>query len=125
MSDRAAPASAAPPSGFIDRTFRLAERSTSAGREIIAGATTFAAMAYILAVNPSKISTTGMDRGDLVIATALAAVRVGADGALGEPAARGRARDGLQRHLRARNFGDRLGLGAVFLAFFYVTTMLM
>ena len=32
MSDRAAPASAAPPSGFIDRTFRLAERSTSAGR---------------------------------------------------------------------------------------------
>jgi AGZA family xanthine/uracil permease-like MFS transporter len=86
MSDRAAPASAARPSGFLDRTFRLTERSTSAGREIIAGATTFAAMAYILAVNPSKISTTGMDRGDLVIATALAAVRVGADGALGEPA---------------------------------------
>ena len=121
MSDRAAPASAALPSGFIGPTFRLAERSTSAGREIIAGATTFAAMAYILAVNPSKISTTGMDRGDLVIATALAAVRVGADGALREPA----ARDGLQRHLRGRNFGDRLGLGAVFVAFFYVTTMLM
>lgn len=74
MSDRAAPANTAPPSGFIDRTFRLSERSTSAGREIIAGATTFAAMAYILAVNPSIMSTTGMDRGDLVIATALAAL---------------------------------------------------
>jgi len=31
-------------------------------------------MAYILAGNPSKMSTTGMDRGDLVIATALAAL---------------------------------------------------
>src|ERR1700679_2017787 len=69
MSDRAAP-----PAGFIDRTFRLTERSTSAGREIIAGATTFAAMAYILAVNPSIMSTTGMDRGALVIAPALAAL---------------------------------------------------
>src|SRR5580693_3664848 len=74
MSDRAAPASAAPPAGFIDRTFHLTERSTSAGREIIAGATTFAAMAYILAVNPSIMSTTAMDRGDLVIVTALAAL---------------------------------------------------
>jgi AGZA family xanthine/uracil permease-like MFS transporter len=60
--------------GPIDRVFRLTERSTSASREIIAGATTFAAMAYILAVNPAILSSTGMDRGDLVIATALAAL---------------------------------------------------
>src|SRR5271168_4452887 len=122
MSDRAAPASAAPPSGFIDRTFRLAERSNSAGREIIAGATTFAAMAYVLAVNPSKMSTTGMDGGDLVIATVLAALFGSAlMGLWANLQPGGRAREGLQRHLRARNFGDRLGLGAVFLAFFYVT----
>jgi adenine/guanine/hypoxanthine permease len=43
-------------------------------QEIIAGATTFAAMAYILAVNPSIMANAGMDRGDLVIATALAAL---------------------------------------------------
>ncbi len=68
MTDR--PAATGP----LDRHFHLGERSTSASREIIAGATTFAAMAYILAVNPAIMSSTGMDRGDLVIATALAAV---------------------------------------------------
>jgi AGZA family xanthine/uracil permease-like MFS transporter len=60
--------------GFLDRTFRLAERSTSLPQELIAGATTFAAMAYIIAVNPSIMANAGMDRGDLVIATALAAI---------------------------------------------------
>jgi len=58
----------------LDRFFRLSERSTSLGQELIAGATTFAAMAYIIAVNPAIMSNAGMDRGDLVIATALAAI---------------------------------------------------
>jgi AGZA family xanthine/uracil permease-like MFS transporter len=40
------------PIGLLDRTFRLSERKTSVAQEVIAGATTFAAMAYILAVNP-------------------------------------------------------------------------
>ena len=62
------------PSGFFDRMFRLSERSTSVPQEAIAGATTFAAMAYIIAVNPAIMSNAGMDRGDLVIATALAAI---------------------------------------------------
>jgi AGZA family xanthine/uracil permease-like MFS transporter len=62
------------PIGFLDRTFRLSERKTSVAQEVIAGATTFAAMAYILAVNPSIMSNAGMDRSDLVIATALAAL---------------------------------------------------
>jgi len=61
-------------SGWLDRTFRLSERSTSLPQEVIAGATTFAAMAYIIAVNPAIMSNAGMDRGDLVIATALAAI---------------------------------------------------
>lgn len=44
------------------------------GREFGAGLTTFAAMAYILAVNPAILSDgTGMDRAALVTATALAA----------------------------------------------------
>ncbi|RYD81928.1 MAG: NCS2 family permease, partial [Verrucomicrobiaceae bacterium] len=41
--------------------------------EITAGLTTFAAMAYILAVNPQILSTTGMDFGAVVTATALSA----------------------------------------------------
>ncbi|MCG2626042.1 NCS2 family permease [Bradyrhizobium sp. WYCCWR 13023] len=60
--------------GLLDRTFRLTERGTSVGREMMAGATTFAAMAYIIAVNPAIMSNAGMDRADLVSATALAAI---------------------------------------------------
>ena len=60
--------------GPLDRFFHLAERGTSAVREVIAGATTFAAMAYIIAVNPAIMSNAGMDRADLVSATALAAI---------------------------------------------------
>src|SRR3984893_17713333 len=58
----------------IDGFFRLTERGTSVGREMMAGATTFAAMAYIIAVNPAIMSQAGMDRAELVIATALAAI---------------------------------------------------
>src|SRR5438445_12454981 len=58
----------------IDNFFRLTERGTSLGREVMAGATTFAAMAYIIAVNPAIMSGAGMDRADLVSATALAAI---------------------------------------------------
>ena len=41
--------------------------------ELIAGATTFLTMSYILAVNPSILSFTGMDKGALFTATALSA----------------------------------------------------
>jgi AGZA family xanthine/uracil permease-like MFS transporter len=53
--------------------FRLDERGTTIGRELQAGVTTFAAMAYILAVNPSILAETGMDRAALVTVTALSA----------------------------------------------------
>ncbi|MGY3234863.1 MULTISPECIES: NCS2 family permease [unclassified Bradyrhizobium] len=75
---KAEPASAEPApvpvAGLLDRAFRLTERGTSIGREVMAGATTFAAMAYIIAVNPAIMSNAGMDRADLVSATALAAI---------------------------------------------------
>jgi AGZA family xanthine/uracil permease-like MFS transporter len=45
-----------------------------AAREIVAGIATFSAMASVLAVNPAILSTTGMDKGALVTATALATV---------------------------------------------------
>lgn len=41
--------------------------------EVVAGATTFLTMCYILAVNPTILSTTGMDRGTLFTSTAIAA----------------------------------------------------
>ena len=53
--------------------FRLRENGTDTRREVLAGLTTFAAMAYILAVNPAILSITGMDKGALITATALAA----------------------------------------------------
>ncbi len=52
--------------------FRLAEHGTTVRREIIAGITTFAAMAYILAVNPQILGATGMPVGAVLTATALA-----------------------------------------------------
>jgi adenine/guanine/hypoxanthine permease len=62
------------PKSWFDRAFELSARGTSVPQELLAGATTFAAMVYIIAVNPSIMSNAGMDRGDLVIATALAAI---------------------------------------------------
>lgn len=69
-----APIGEARPKGVLDRFFKLSERGSSVPQEVIAGLTTFAAMAYIIAVNPAIMSQAGMDRGDLVIATALAAI---------------------------------------------------
>src|SRR6266446_8147441 len=57
---------------MLERFFKLKEHQTSVPQETIAGLTTFAAMAYILAVNPLILSTTGMDKGALVTATGVA-----------------------------------------------------
>lgn len=51
----------------------LKRHDTTLTREFVAGITTFAAMAYILVVNPSMLAITGMDQGALITATALAA----------------------------------------------------
>ncbi len=53
--------------------FKLQEHGTSVGREIMAGATTFAAMAYILVVNPQIMAIAGIDQGASFVATCLAA----------------------------------------------------
>lgn len=59
---------------FLERTFKLSENKTDMKTEILAGITTFMTMAYILVVNPNILSATGMDKGALFTATALAAV---------------------------------------------------
>lgn len=58
---------------MLERIFQLRQRGTTVPREIIAGLTTFAAMAYVLAVNPDILSGTGMDRGALITVTATTA----------------------------------------------------
>ncbi len=57
---------------MIEKLFKLKENDTTFRTEVVAGLTTFMAMAYILAVNPSILSVTGMDSNAILIATALA-----------------------------------------------------
>ena len=58
----------------LEKLFHLKENHTDAKTEILAGITTFMTMAYILAVNPSILSATGMDSGAIFTATALASM---------------------------------------------------
>ncbi len=57
----------------MEKFFKLGERNTTVSKEIIGGITTFLAMAYILAVNPSILSGSGMNWGAVFTATALSA----------------------------------------------------
>jgi len=56
----------------MNRYFNFKELNTSYRQESVAGLTTFLAMAYILFVNPSILSATGMDQGAIFVATGLA-----------------------------------------------------
>ena len=58
---------------MLEKMFKLKENNTDVKTEVIGGLTTFMTMAYILAVNPSILSASGMDANAIVMATALAA----------------------------------------------------
>ncbi|MBQ8281124.1 MAG: NCS2 family permease [Lachnospiraceae bacterium] len=58
---------------MLEKFFKLKENKTNVKTEVIAGVTTFMTMAYILAVNPSILSASGMDSQAILMATALAA----------------------------------------------------
>ena len=57
---------------MLERVFKLSAHKTDVKTEVMAGITTFMTMAYILAVNPSVLSSTGMDSTAVLLATALA-----------------------------------------------------
>ena len=57
---------------MLEKMFKLKENNTSFRTEVVAGLTTFMAMAYILAVNPNILSATGMNPDAILLATALA-----------------------------------------------------
>jgi AGZA family xanthine/uracil permease-like MFS transporter len=65
LSENAAPA--------LDRYFALSARGTSAGKEVLAGATTFLTMAYIVLVNPAILGQAGMPIAAVAAATCFAA----------------------------------------------------
>ncbi|BEG62797.1 NCS2 family permease [Coprobacter fastidiosus] len=58
---------------MLQKIFGFNKQTMNLRTEIIAGITTFLTMSYILAVNPAMLSITGMDKGAIFTATALAA----------------------------------------------------
>lgn len=57
---------------MIQKLLGFDKQTMTLRTEVIAGITTFLTMSYILAVNPSVLGTTGMDKGAVFTATALA-----------------------------------------------------
>ena len=58
---------------MLEKVFKLKEKNTNVKTEIIAGITTFLAMAYILGVNPLILGDAGMDTPSVFMATAISA----------------------------------------------------
>ena len=58
---------------MLEKLFKLKEHNTTVRTEIVAGVTTFFAMAYIIFVNPGFLSEAGMDFNAVMMATCLAA----------------------------------------------------
>ncbi len=57
----------------MEKFFKLKEMGTDVRTEVVAGVTTFLSMVYILAVNPSILSASGMDSASVFTATAISA----------------------------------------------------
>ncbi|MBL4741547.1 MAG: guanine permease [Idiomarina sp.] len=62
-----------PSNNLLERLFKINAQGSSVKSEVIGGITTFLTMAYIIFVNPSILSETGMDYGAVFVATCLAA----------------------------------------------------
>ena len=56
---------------MLERFFQLTANRTNIKTEAIGGLTTFLTMAYIIIVNPSVLTETGMDKNALIIVTCL------------------------------------------------------
>lgn len=58
----------------MEKLFKLKENGTKVSTEIVAGLTTFFAMSYIIIVNPSILSQSGMEWGAVFLATIIASI---------------------------------------------------
>lgn len=59
---------------MFEKIFKLKENNTKVSTEIFAGITTFMAMSYIIFINPTILSQTGMDYNSVYMATILASM---------------------------------------------------
>jgi len=57
----------------VEKFFKMGERGSSTGQEVRAGLTTFLAMAYIIAVNPSLLAAAGVPMNAAVTSTCVGA----------------------------------------------------
>lgn len=57
---------------MLERLFRLQQAGTTVRTELVAGATTFAALSYIIFVQPAVLAEAGMDAGAVMAATCIA-----------------------------------------------------
>src|SRR5215469_18621561 len=57
---------------MFERIFALEAHGTTVRRELVAGATTFLTMAYIMFVNPKILSAAGLDQNAVFVATCIA-----------------------------------------------------
>jgi len=58
----------------MEKYFKLKENNTNVSTEIMAGITTFFAMAYIISVNPNILSQSGMEWGAVFLATIISSI---------------------------------------------------
>ncbi len=58
---------------MFEKLFQLKEHNSNVRQEVVAGITTFLTMVYIIFVNPTMLSETGMDHGAIFVATCIAA----------------------------------------------------
>ena len=116
---------------MVDKFFGLREKQTTVKIEFVAGATTFLTMAYIIFVNPSILSSTGMDKNALIavtcIATAIATLIVGVFAKAPIAMAPGMGLNAFFAYLVGSGKMDwQTALGVVFLSglFFLILTLL-
>jgi len=116
---------------MVDKFFRLRGKQTTVKIELVAGVTTFLTMAYIIFVNPTILSSTGMDKDALIavtcIVTAIATLIVGVFAKAPIAMAPGMGLNAFFAYLVGSGKMDwQTALGVVFLSglFFLILTLL-
>ncbi len=116
---------------MIKKYFELREKQTTVKIEFVAGLTTFLTMAYIIFVNPTILSSTGMDKEALIavtcIVTAIATLIVGVFAKAPIAMAPGMGLNAFFAYLVGSGKMDwQTALGVVFLSglFFLILTLL-
>ena len=104
----------------MDKFFKFEQHKTNYKTEIMAGATTFMTMAYIIFVNPDILSATGMDFGAVmtatIIAAALTTILMGLLTNYPFALASGMGLNAFFAFVVAAEFGWQAALGAVFIS---------